>query len=97
MNVNSIKILEAIMDQTIINAIIGGFGAALAFILKVVWEGLRELQRADVEIATRVSEMQLLVAGNYVKKEDLESSMKALFAKLDKIEDKLDKKADRSY
>ena len=85
------------MDQTIINAIIGGFGAALAFILKVVWEGLRELQRADVEIATRVSEMQLLVAGNYVKKEDLESSMKALFAKLDKIEDKLDKKADRSY
>ena len=85
------------MDQTIINAIIGGFGAALAFILRVVWEGLRELQRADVEIATRVSEMQLLVAGNYVKKEDLESSMKALFAKLDKIEDKLDKKADRSY
>ena len=83
------------MDQTIINAIIGGFGAALAFILRVVWEGLRELQRADVEIATRVSEMQLLVAGNYVKKEDLESSMKALFAKLDKIEDKLDKKADR--
>ena len=97
MNVNSIKILEFIMDQTIINAIIGGFGAALAFILRVVWEGLRELQRADVEIATRVSEMQLLVAGNYVKKEDLESSMKALFAKLDKIEDKLDKKADRSY
>ena len=97
MNVNSIKISEAIMDQTIINAIIGGFGAALAFILRVVWEGLRELQRADVEIATRVSEMQLLVAGNYVKKEDLESSMKALFAKLDKIEDKLDKKADRSY
>ncbi len=85
------------MDQTIINAIIGGFGAALAFILRVVWEGLRELQRADVEIATRVSEMQLLVAGNYVKKEDLESSVKALFAKLDKIEDKLDKKADRSY
>ena len=83
------------MDQTIINAIIGGFGAALAFILRVVWEGLRELQRADVELATRVSEMQLLVAGNYVKKEDLESSMKALFAKLDKIEDKLDKKADR--
>ena len=83
------------MDQTIINAIIGGFGAALAFILRVVWDGLRELQRADVELATRVSEMQLLVAGNYVKKEDLESSVKALFAKLDKIEDKLDKKADR--
>ena len=41
--------------------------------------------------------MQLLVAGNYVRREDLESSVKALFAKLDKIEDKLDKKADRPY
>jgi len=89
------KILEAIMDQTIINAIIGGFGAALAFILKVVWEGLRELQKADVELASKLSEVQLQVAGNYVKREDLESSVKALFAKLDKIEDKLDKKADR--
>ena len=87
MNVNSIKILQAIMDQTIINAIIGGFGAALAFILKVVWEG--------VELTSKLSEVQLLVAGNYVRREDLESSVKALFAKLDKIEDKLDKKADR--
>ena len=43
------------MDQTIINAIIGGFGAALAFILKVVWEGLRELQKADVELASKLS------------------------------------------
>ncbi len=59
------------MDQTIINAIIGGFGAALAFILKVVWEGLRELQKADVELASKLSEVQLLVAGNYVKKKTL--------------------------
>ena len=81
--------------QTMINALIGGFSAAVAFILRVLWEGLRELQRADVELTAKVSDMQLLVAGNYVKKDELDGIIKALFAKLDKIEDKLDKKVDR--
>ena len=82
-------------SQTLINALIGGFSAAVAFILRVLWEGLRELQRADVELTAKVSDMQLLVAGNYVKKDELDGIIKALFAKLDKIEDKLDKKVDR--
>lgn len=83
-------------SQTLINALIGGFSAAVAFILRVLWEGLRELQKADVELTAKVSDMQLLVAGNYVKKDELDGIIKALFAKLDKIEDKLDKKVDRS-
>ena len=82
-------------SQTLINALIGGFSAAVTFLLRVLWEGLRELQKADVELAAKVSDMQLLVAGNYVKKDELDGIIKALFAKLDKIEDKLDKKVDR--
>ncbi len=82
-------------SQTLINALIGGFSAAVAFILRVLWEGLRELQRADVDLAAKVADIQLLVAGNYVKKDELDGIIKALFAKLDKIEDKLDKKVDR--
>jgi len=82
-------------SQTLINALIGGFSAAVAFILRVLWEGLRELQRADVDLASKVADIQLLVAGNYVKKDELDGIIKALFAKLDKIEDKLDKKVDR--
>jgi hypothetical protein len=78
-----------------INAIIGGFAAAVAFILRVIWEGLRELQKADVDLTAKISEIQLLVAGNYVKKDELDAVIKALFTKLDKIEDKLDKKVDR--
>lgn len=83
-------------SQTLINALIGGFSAGVAFILRVVWEGLRELQKADVELTAKVADMQLLVAGNYVKKDELDGIIKALFAKLDKIEDKLDKKVDRA-
>ncbi len=86
---------EQFMSQTMINAIIGGFAAAVAFILRVIWEGLRELQKADVDLAAKISEIQLLVAGNYVKKDELDGVIKALFTKLDKIEDKLDKKVDR--
>lgn len=86
---------EQFMSQTMINAIIGGFAAAGAFLLRVIWEGLRELQKADVDLAAKISEIQLLVAGNYVKKDELDGVIKALFTKLDKIEDKLDKKVDR--
>lgn len=86
---------EQFMSQTIINAIIGGVAAAVAFILRVIWEGLRELQKADVDLTAKISEIQLLVAGNYVKKDELDGVIKALFTKLDKIEDKLDKKVDR--
>lgn len=83
------------MIQILINAIIGGLAAAGAFIIKIIWEGLRELQRADVELTAKISEMQLLVAGKYVKKDEMDSVIKAMFTKLDRIEDKLDKKADR--
>ena len=86
---------EQFMSQTLINAIIGGFAAAVAFILRVIWEGLRELQKADVDLTAKISEIQLLVAGDYVKKDELDGVITALFTKLDKIEDKLDKKVDR--
>ena len=83
------------MHQALINRMMGGFGAAVVFILRVVWEGLRELQKADLELASRVNEVQLVVAGQYVKREDMERIQTALFAKLDRIENKLDLKMDR--
>ncbi|MFZ4537160.1 hypothetical protein [Propionivibrio sp.] len=83
------------MDQTIINAIIAGSGAAFAFILKIIWEGLRELQKADVELAAQVHAVRLMMADSYIKKDDFERMTSAIFVKLDKIENKLDAKADK--
>lgn len=83
------------MDQTLINYLMAGFGAAISFILRVIWEGLRELQKCDLEITSKINEIQLLVAGQYVKKEDLEKLSTALFSKLDRIELKVDGKMDR--
>ncbi len=83
------------MDQTIINWLLAGFGCLIGFLLNAVWQAVKDLHDADKELADKVSSIEVLVAGAYVKKDDFTDSIRALFAKLDKIEDKLDKKADK--
>lgn len=83
------------MDQTIINWLLAGFGALIGFLLNAVWQAVKDLQSADKELASKVSEIEVLVAGAYVRKDDFTQSVNALFAKLDRIEDKLDKKVDK--
>ena len=83
------------MDQTIINWLLAGFGALIGFLLNVVWQAVKDLQTADKVLAEKVGNIEVLVAGAYVKKDEFTQSINALFAKLDKIEDKLDKKADK--
>lgn len=83
------------MEQTIINAVFACLGAVLSFILKVIWDGLRDLQKADIELATQVSSVKLMMADSYIKKEDFERLSNAIFNKLDRIEGKLDSKQDK--
>lgn len=83
------------MDQAIINWLLAGFGALIGFLLNAVWQAVKDLQSADKELASKVSEIEVLVAGAYVRKDDFTQSVNALFAKLDRIEDKLDKKVDK--
>lgn len=83
------------MDQTFINWLLGGFGALIGFLLNAVWQAVKDLQMADKALADKVADIEVLVAGAYVRKEELAGFVAALFAKLDKIEDKLDRKADK--
>lgn len=83
------------MDQTIINWLLAGFGALIGFLLNAVWQAVKDLQSADKELASKVAEIEVLVAGAYVRKDEFTHSVNALFAKLDRIEDKLDKKVDK--
>jgi hypothetical protein len=83
------------MDQTIVNWLLAGFGALIGFLLNAVWQAVKDLQNADKELAAKVSEIEVLVAGAYVKKEEFSTAVTALFTKLDRIEDKIDKKADK--
>jgi len=83
------------MDQTLINYIIGAIFSVAGWMLKTLWDSLKELQDADKLIADKVNAIELLVAGQYVKRDDFERFCNAVFAKLDKISDKLDGKADK--
>lgn len=84
-----------ILDQVIINWLLAGFGALIGFLLNAVWQAVKDLQTADKVLADKVGSIEVLVAGAYVKKDEFSDTVRALFAKLDKIEDKIDRKADK--
>lgn len=83
------------MNQELINWILGGFGMLLGFIVKSIWDAVKDLQESDKDLADKVSRIEVLVAGEYVKKEEFNSIMLRLFEKLDHIESKIDSKADK--
>lgn len=83
------------MDQALVNWLLAGFGGLIGFLLNVVWQAVKDLQKADKELSERVGEIEVLVAGSYITKTDFTSVTDAIFRKLDRIEDKLDGKADK--
>jgi hypothetical protein len=84
------------MDQqqlfNVLFALVGVFGG---WWMKAMWEAINDLKRADLELSKQVGDLKVLVAGGYVRTEQFDSMSKAIFAKLDRIEDKLDGKADK--
>ena len=60
-----------------------------------MWDAVQDLQTADRILAEKVNTIEVLIAGNYMSKVDFDKIAVAIFAKLDKIEDKLDRKVDK--
>lgn len=81
--------------QTIINIGIGLIGALGGWVLNNLKASIDDLRKADSALADKVQHIEVLVAGTYVKRDDMDKLGAALFAKLDKIESKLDSKADK--
>ena len=81
--------------QEFYNWALTGLSGLLGFLLHAVWQATKDLQKADQELTKRVSEIEVLVAGNYVTRQEFERVADKLFNKLDAIEMELDKKADR--
>ena len=53
------------------------------------------LHIADNDLTTKVQAIEVLVAGTYVRRDDMDKLGTALFQKLDRIELKLDGKVDK--
>lgn len=67
----------------------------LGFLLKTVWQAVKDLQASDKQIVDKVNSIEVLVAGQYVKQDEFNRLSDAMFKKLDRIEGKLDAKADK--
>ena len=83
------------MDQTIVNWILTGRGTLVGFLLNAVWQAVKDLQSADKRLADKVATIEILVAGEYVRKEDFERTIQRLFEKLDHMEEKFDRKMEK--
>jgi len=81
--------------QTYFNVAIAIFGGLGGWILNNLRDNIRSLQTADSEITTKLQSIEVLVAGSYVKRDEMDRLAVALFQKLDRIESKLDSKADK--
>lgn len=87
--------------QTWFNALMVIVGGMSGWWMQVMWTELKNLQQADRTLVDRVAAIDLLVAGQYVKRDYFESRVadlsQALFSKLDRIEDKIDRKVDKGH
>jgi len=81
--------------QTLFNAAIGGLMLLAGWFMRVIWDSIKQLHEDDRELSEKVSRIEVLVAGEYVKRDEFDRSMDRLFDKLNQIEKKIDSKADK--
>ena len=68
----------------------------LGFVLATLWQEVKSLQKSDTALADKVASIEVLVAGQYVKRDYFEAKLDALFHKLDYMESKFDTKIDKA-
>lgn len=89
------------MDQTIINWLFAGFGATIGWVMKVVWDAIKDL-KADVkqierdlpEIYVRKDDFKTAVADMKENMKEMRMDMKDGFSKIDSTLGLLFKKLD---
>lgn len=88
--------MGAIVDlQTAFNMAVA-LGAFLGgWVLNTLWTAIKDLQANEKAISDKVASIEVLVAGQYVTREDHSRAMARLEATLIRIEGKLDGKQDR--
>jgi hypothetical protein len=81
--------------QVLFDVAIGVIGVLGGWTLNTVWAAVKDLQEADKELAEKVGNIEVLVAGRYITREEFNSTLNQVFERLDRIRDMLSTKADR--
>lgn len=74
--------------QAMFNMSAGLLGAIGGWLLNTMWQAVRSLE-------TKVAAIDVLVAGQYAKKEEMAKLGDTILHRLDKIQDAIERKADK--
>ena len=83
------------MDQQIINWVLGALGGLIGFLLHILLKSVEDLHNNERELSNKINEIEIQMAGSYICKTDFNKTMDRVFAKLDRIEEKLNEKMDK--
>ena len=83
------------MDQSVLNWFFGILNLIIGFFIKGMWDSYKDLKLTDSQLAEKVNSIEILVAGQYVKREEFVHVTNQIFSKLDKILDKVEQKANK--
>lgn len=81
--------------QTLFNIVLGVAAFLGGWVLNNIWTSVRDLQTADAQLARQVASIEVLVAGQYVRRDEFMALRMELLASFDKVLEKLDGKVDR--
>lgn len=81
--------------QVFFDVAVGIIGVLGGWVLNTVWGAVKDLQEADKELAEKVGQIEVLVAGRYVTRDEFNTVLNQMFTKLDNIRDLVSQKADR--
>jgi hypothetical protein len=81
--------------QVFFDVAVGIIGVLGGWVLNTVWGAVKDLQEADKDLAEKVGQIEVLVAGRYVTRDEFNNTLGQVFAKLDTIRDLVSQKADR--
>ncbi|MGB1923391.1 MAG: hypothetical protein ACPHM2_09175 [Alcanivorax sp.] len=82
-------------QQVLFNGAMTLLALVAGWVLRIVWTSITNLQKEQQQQLLQMAAIRELVAGSYATREELDKLSEALFRKLDRIESKLDGKADK--
>lgn len=75
--------------QLAFNVAAGAFCSLLGWLLRALWQEVKEMKDNHMRLSDRVNATELLVAGKYQLRDDSRRDMDTLLAKLDRIEQRI--------
>lgn len=81
--------------QVLFNITVGIIGTIGGWFLHVIYDSIRELQKADFRLNEEIHRVSLLIAGDYAKQSDLEKLGIMLTEKIQMFEDRIEKQMEK--